>query len=154
MIKGLFETHLNVSDIKRSVNFYSNVLGLQQCYSEPKRSTAFFWIGKEKQAMLGLWEKPAEQVKSQHFAFECTADWILNESVNFLKSRGLKCRNFLNDGSERPMVFAWMPAISIYFTDPDNHSLEFIAMLPGKSKPEVGPKVLSYKKWLEMKEEG
>lgn len=28
------------------------------------------------------------------------------------------------------MVFGWMPAIAIYFRDPDGHSLELIAMLP------------------------
>jgi hypothetical protein len=35
-----------------------------------------------------------------------------------------------DDGIKRPMVFGWMPAIAIYFHDPDGHSLEFIAMLP------------------------
>lgn len=156
MIKGLFETHINVANLERSIDFYGNTLGLKQCYAEPERNIAFFWIGvagKEKQAMLGLWEKPKEQVKSQHFAFECEADWILNESVNFLKSKGLKCRNFLNDGTERPMVFVWMPAISIYFADPDNHSLEFIGMLPGKAKPEKGALVLGYEEWLTLEVE-
>lgn len=43
------------------------------------------------------------------------------------------------------MVFAWMPAISIYFDDPDGHSLEFIGILNGKSKPEN--KIVSYEKW-------
>ena len=50
--------------------------------------------------------------------------------MRWLKDRRLACHNFLDDGTERPMVFAWMPALSIYFTDPDGHSLEFIAMLP------------------------
>jgi len=154
MIKRLFETHLNVTNLKRSIDFYGNTLGLKQCYSESDRRTAFFWIGEEKQAMLGLWENPKDQVYSQHFAFECDVDWILNESVNFLKSRGLKCRNFLKDGTERPMVFVWMPAVSIYFADPDNHSLEFIGMLPGKSRPEKGALVLGYEEWLVTKEEG
>jgi len=47
------------------------------------------------------------------------------------------------------MVFAWIPAISIYFNDPDGHSLEFIGVLDGKSKPENG--IISYKKWKELK---
>jgi lactoylglutathione lyase len=73
--------------------------------------------------------------------------------VNFLKSRNLKCRNFLRDGTERPMVFVWTPAISIYFDDPDGHSLEFIGILKGKSKPEKEKLVVSYDEWLKIKEE-
>ena len=46
------------------------------------------------------------------------------------------------------MVFGWMPAIAIYFNDPDGHSLECIAMLPGAPKPEVG--VVSWEEWLKL----
>lgn len=148
MIKGLYETHLFVENIEKSIEFYAGVLGLKKCHYEEERRAAFFWIGKEKQSMLGLWEKPKEEIDSRHFAFECDPDWILNESVDFLKSKNLKCRNFLNDGTERPMVFAWMPAIAIYFDDPDGHSLEFIGILEGKGKPENG--VISYESWLEL----
>ena len=148
MIKGLFETHLFVESLERSVNFYKNVLGLQQCYYEEERRAAFFWIGKPKQAMLGLWEKPKEEIDIRHFAFSCDVEDVLNTSVNFLKERNLKPYNFLKDGTERPMVFAWMPAIAIYFNDPDGHLLEFIAVLEGKGKPEYG--FISYEKWLQV----
>lgn len=148
MIKGLYETHLFVADIQRSIDFYSTMLGLKQAYFEVERKAAFFWIGKDRQSMLGLWEKPKKEIHIRHFAFECEADWVLNESIDFLKARNLTFRNFLNDGSERPMVFAWMPAISIYFTDPDGHSLEFIGLLDGKPRPENG--VISYDDWKLM----
>ena len=151
MIKGLFETHLFVEDLERSIHFYTEVLGLKQCYFEEDRRAAFFWIGAEKQSMLGLWEKPKSEIDIRHFAFECDPDWILNESQNFLKSKGLKSRNFLRDGTEGPMVFAWTPAIAIYFDDPDGHSLEFIGLLPGKSKPEVEKLVISYEEWQKSK---
>ena len=101
--------------------------------------------------MLGNWEKQKKEIDIRHFAFECDPDWVLNESVQYLKNRDLYCRNFLNDGTERPMVFAWMPAISIYFDDPDGHSLEFIGILKGKSKPENG--VISYERWLALEKE-
>ena len=101
--------------------------------------------------MLGLWEKPKKEIDLRHFAFECESDWVLNESVGYLKKRNIKCRNFLNDGTERPMVFAWMPAISIYFEDPDGHSLEYIGILDGKGKPENG--IITYEKWLELENE-
>lgn len=153
MIKGLFETHLYVENLEHSIDFYGKTIGLKQCYYEEDRRAAFFWIGKEKQSMLGLWEKPKEEIDIRHFAFECEPEWILNESVNYLKSRNLKCRNFLRDGTERPMVFVWTPAISIYFDDPDGHSLEFIGILKGKSKPEKEKLVVSYDEWLKIKEE-
>ena len=148
MIKGLYETHLFVESIERSIKFYGEVLQLKKCYEEKERKAAFFWIGKDKQSMLGLWEKPKEEIDTRHFAFECDPEWILKESVNFLKSRSLKCRNFLNDGTEKPMVFAWMPAVAIYFNDPDGHSLEFIGILDGKGKSEYG--IITYEKWLEL----
>lgn len=65
--------------------------------------------------------------------------------VPFLKERGLQVRNFLDDGTERPFVFAWMPAVSIYFSDPDGHILEFLSMLPDEPKPEMG--VVSWEEW-------
>jgi len=148
MIKGLFETHLFVEDLERSIVFYKDILGLEQCHFEAERRAAFFWIGQPKYAMLGLWEKPKEHIGRRHFAFECDADWVLNESVDYLKQRQIPCRNFLNDGTERPMVFAWMPAISIYFEDPDGHSLEFIGLLDGRSRPENG--IVSFEQWLEF----
>ena len=96
--------------------------------------------------MLGLWEKPKEQVDIRHFAFRCELEDILDQSVGFLKSKGLKPYNFLKDGSDQPMVFAWMPALAVYFHDPDGHVLEFIAILEGEAKPELG--VIAYPEWL------
>ncbi|MEO5782549.1 MAG: VOC family protein [Ginsengibacter sp.] len=148
MIKGLYETHLFVESLDRSINFYRNVLGLQQCYYEEERRAAFFWIGKPKEAMLGLWEKPKAEIDVRHFAFNCDVDDVLHNSINFLKERDIKPYNFLKDGTEKPMVFAWMPAIAIYFDDPDGHILEFIAILQGEAKPEYG--VISYEQWLQI----
>jgi len=39
-----------------------------------------------------------------------------------------------------------MPAASIYFNDPDGHLLEFIAILPGKARPQLG--VVSLDEWM------
>ena len=146
MITGLYETHLFVENLERSIDFYKNLLGLEQCYFEEKRRAAFFWIGKPKEFMLGLWEKQKEEIDKRHFAFRCDKEYILKKSVDFLKQRNLKPYNFLNDGTERPMVFAWMPAIAIYFDDPDGHSLEFIGILEGEAMPHLG--VISYDEWV------
>ena len=153
MIKGLYETHLFVQNLERSIDFYSKTLGLKQCRYSEERRIAFFWIGKDKQFMLGLWEKPKDEIDIRHFAFECDPEWVLNESVDFLKSRNLKCWNFLDNEKDKPMVFCWMPAISIYFNDPDGHELEFIGILPGESKSNKEKRVVTYEEWLRINEE-
>lgn len=146
MIKGLFETHLYVSDLERSAAFYKNVLGLEECHRDEKRNIIFFWVSAPQKFMLGIWQMPEKEVQPRHFAFECEPDWVLNDSVSFLHSKNLSCYNFLNDGTDRPMVFAWMPAVSIYFNDPDGHVLEFIGILEGNAMPELG--VVSYEEWI------
>ncbi len=153
MIKGLYETHLFVENLENSIDFYSNKMELELCRFNDERRNAFFWVGKTKQSMLGLWEKPKEQIDIRHFAFECEPDWIQNEAVNYLKSRNIKYWNFLNDGTEGPMVFVWTPAISIYFNDPDGHELEFIGILNGKTKSDKEKRVVTYKEWLKIKNE-
>lgn len=148
MIKGLYETHVYVENLEKSIDFYKNILGLEQCHYEEERRAAFFWIGKPKQAMLGLWEKPKAEIDIRHFAFRCDKEFILEKAADFLNGHGLKPYNFLQDGTSRPMVFAWMPALAIYFDDPDGHSLEFIALLEGQGRPEVG--VISYEEWTKL----
>ncbi|ULQ54241.1 VOC family protein [Flavihumibacter fluvii] len=151
MIKGLFETHVYVKDLVRAIEFYSELPGLQQCHSDELRKVAFFWVGSPKKFMLGIWEMPETELKPRHFAFECDREWILNESVNFLQSKNIRSYNFLKDGTERPMVFCWMPAIAIYFEDPDGNVLEFISMLDGEGNPALG--VVAYDDWIKFKRE-
>jgi catechol 2,3-dioxygenase-like lactoylglutathione lyase family enzyme len=103
--------------------------------------------------MLGLWEKPKEEIDLRHFAFECDPEWVINESINFLKSHDLNYWNFLQENNEKPMVFCWMPAVSIYFNDPDGHYLEFIGILPGKTKENDEKRVVTYEQWLEIRNE-
>jgi lactoylglutathione lyase len=146
MIKGLYETHVQVSDLENAIKFYTEVLGLQLAHTEENRRIAFLWIGKNKESMLGLWEQK-ENLQTRHFAFTADKEDILNYSVEFLKNKNLKPYNFLRDGIDKPMVFAWMPALAIYFNDPDGNQLEFISILEGDGKPELG--VLSYEEWLE-----
>lgn len=66
----------------------------------------------------------------------------------YLKKYNLPFRNFLRESTGQPMVFAWMPAISIYFDDPDGHSLEFIGILNGQARPDKG--IISYDDWLTL----
>lgn len=53
-IKCLYEAHLTVRDLDRSVAFYRDVLGLPLAHVVPDRNVAFFWVPKAETAMLGL----------------------------------------------------------------------------------------------------
>jgi len=120
---------------------------LELAHIEEERRIAFLWIEKDKRSMLGIWEKPVEEIELRHFAFRCDAKELLQDAVPFLKSHNLHPYNFLKDGTDRPMVFAWMPAVAIYFLDPDGHYLEYIGVLENEAKPDLG--VVSYEEWLE-----
>lgn len=145
MIKGLYETHIQVSNLENAIQFYTEVLGLKLAHRDETRPIIFLWVGEGKEFMLGLWEQK-ENLQPRHFAFSSDKEDILNYSVDYLKTRNLKPYNFLKDGMDKPMVFAWMPALAIYFNDPDGNSLEFISILDGKGQPELG--VISYDEWL------
>ena len=89
MIKGIYETHINVENLETSIEFYQNVLGLEKCGYNDERRIAFFWVGKPQEYMLGLWEKPKSEIVKMHFAFRCDKEDILNNSISFLKERNL-----------------------------------------------------------------
>ena len=143
MIRGLYETHFLVSDFERSRNFYEASLGLEVGWIDEAERRLLYWVGARGKNMLGMREVPAEQVHRQHFAFQIPLEEMEN-AVSFLKERGIQCHNRI-DGGESPQVFGWMPAVAIYFKDPDGHLLEFISMLPDNPRPEVG--IVSWVDW-------
>jgi lactoylglutathione lyase len=148
---GLFETHINVRDLEGSMRFYGEVLGLELGHHDPARRLAIYWLGRQGEAMLGLWEKPEDQVLRQHFAFRTTLEHMQGIRA-YLRERGLEYRNFLEDGTDALHVFGWMPAVSVYFRDPDGHSLEYLAMLPDDPKPELG--IVPWEQWEALHERG
>ncbi|WP_435524085.1 VOC family protein [Chryseobacterium indoltheticum] len=52
MVKGLFETHVQVSHLEDAIEFYTKVLGLEFAHKDENRSIAFLWIGKRKNPCL------------------------------------------------------------------------------------------------------
>lgn len=42
-------------------------------------------------------------------------------------------------------MLGWMTAAAIYFHDPDGNLLEFLAMLPGKPRPDLG--IVPWSSW-------
>lgn len=88
--------------------------------------------------MLGLWSIHSSPIRLRlHIAFQTELEQVVR-SVQVLRSKGIVPRNG-GGGPERdePVVFPWMPAASVYFDDPDGHSLEYISLLPDAARPDL-----------------
>jgi len=149
--RGLFEAHLHVANLEKAMRFYGDVLGLELGHMEPERRAAFYWIGKDRRTMLGLWERPpwiddgdANTIQTQHIAFGVEFE-DLDSAIQRAKKKGIEPRNFFGQMTDEPSVLAWMPAASIYFNDSDGHLLEFIAEIKSERAPDLG--VVSLTEW-------
>ena len=148
-VTGLFETHLTVRNLDTSIAFYRDLLGLELANRLDERRVAFFWLGGRGQAMLGLWEAGSSpNIMRLHLAFSCTVDDVLAAPAK-LQAAGIAPLGFFGEPVDEPVVIGWMPAVSLYFTDPDGHLLEYLAMLPDRPRPEVG--VLAYGLWQQSR---
>jgi lactoylglutathione lyase len=144
-VGGLFETHLTVSDLGRSVAFYREVVGLPLALEVPERGAAFFWIGGPGEAMLGLWSLgSAPMGLSLHMAFKASLQDIM-DACDRLRSGGVTPLSFFATETTEPSVIGWMPAAAVYFRDPDGHLLEYLAMLDEEPRPERG--ILPWSEW-------
>jgi len=146
-ISGLFEAHLTVSGLDRAVAFYGDLLGLPLARVFPERRVAFFWIGAPGKAMLGLWEAGTMPIGiSLHVAFQVALS-DLHKAPTRLEKAGVQPIDFVGAPTREPVVLAWMPAASVFFRDPDNNLLEFIAMLPDPPRPDLG--VIPWGDWVD-----
>jgi lactoylglutathione lyase len=145
-VLGLYETHLTVSDLSRSIAFYRDVVGLEFARRFDDRGAAFFWIGDRKLGMLGLWFAGTAPLGLRlHLAFRMSVDGVLR-SAAALKVAGVEPLGFDGDPADAPVALGWMPAVAQYFRDPDGHSIEYIAVLDDVPDPEFG--IRPYSEWL------
>ncbi len=142
---GLFETHLTVADLDRSIAFYRDVVGLRLALHDPELGAAFFWIGDAGAAMLGLWSAgPAPLGISLHLAFRTSLENVLGAGER-LREIGVTPLSFSGQETGEPSVIGWMPAAAIYFRDPDGHLLEYLAMLDDRPDPER--RIIGWSEW-------
>ncbi|MFG6117734.1 MULTISPECIES: VOC family protein [Thalassobacillus] len=131
MIKGLYEAHLPVSNMEKSIEFYRK-LGLDLAHRGD--AVTFFWIEKGK-SWLGLWESDKVETpyhpSLRHIAFQVELDDLM-KAKDWLEERGAKVKNaFGFEPEQQPLVLPNNPQThaALYFHDPDGNSLEFITPL-------------------------
>ena len=122
-IEGIFEVALKVKHLNVSTTFYKDVLGFTEGLLDEKRRWRFLWVGSRRgmivlQEVKGLWP-------CQHVAFR-----VRESDLPRLKAQ-LEDHNVVVEG---PVSLDWMNAVSLYFSDPDGHELEFCAPRSGASR--------------------
>ncbi len=116
VIRGVCEVAVRVKDLARSEAFYRGILGLEEGLRDERRPWLFLRAGGEG-GMVVLQEDKGEW-PTQHFAFTVEEPDI-ERAADALRKLGVAV--------SEPVSHAWMPATSVYFEDPDGHSLEFCA---------------------------
>jgi lactoylglutathione lyase len=145
MMSALFESHLTVSDLPRSIVFYRDVVGLELAHALPDRGAAFLWVGGHGQGLLGLWSLGSAPLgMTLHIAFRLALDDVLG-ACERLTARGIAPLSFFGEPTTEPSVIGWMPAAAVYFADPDGHQLEYLAMLDDPPDPACG--IVSWSAW-------
>ena len=103
----LFESHLLVRDLERSVDFYRDVVGLPLALEVPERNAAFFWVGERGRSMLGLWALGSAPMGMElHIAFEVSLEDVLSAPER-LRSRGVTPLSFFGEVTSEPSVIGY-----------------------------------------------
>ena len=145
-IKGLFEAHLTVSNLQRSIDFYRDKLGFQLALKISDRNAAFFWTGDSHRSMLGLWSIGSAPLGlTLHLAFDVNLGDLLSAPMR-LRAQGISPLSFFGEETDEPSVIGWMPAAAIYFRDPDGHLIEFLTMLDIEPDADLG--IVTWSNWI------
>jgi len=140
---GLYEVHLPVTDLQRSVDFYTSKLSFKLGWGMPGGSSALLIYDDEgTRWMLGLFRVDAVVHRSPaeyHISFR-VAEARADTMVAWLRARGIEPFHPphapIQGTVDEPIVHGWMPAAAVFFKDPDGHILELIADLSDAPRPD------------------
>jgi catechol 2,3-dioxygenase-like lactoylglutathione lyase family enzyme len=123
-LKGLDHFALNVKDMKRAEEFYTNTLGFTVIHRTKTQAGLKHFEIDAGNVVIALFESPDLNLKKAHetmteegylhFAFGASYDQF-DATIKGLKKKGV-----IIDGKPRN----WGQSVSIYFRDPDDHQLE------------------------------
>ena len=123
-LKGLDHFALNVKDMKRAEEFYTNILGFTVIRrSETQAGLKHFEIDAGN-VVIALFESPDLDLKKAHDTMteEGYLHFAFGASYKQFDSilENLKQKGVIIDGEPRD----WGKSVSVYFRDPDDHQLE------------------------------
>ena len=123
-LNGLDHFALNVKDMKRAENFYTQVLGFPVTHRTETNAGLKHIEVDAGNVAIALFESPDLDLKTAHktmtddgylhFAFGTSYDQF-DATMQALKKDGV-----IMDGEPRD----WGKSVSVYFRDPDDHQLE------------------------------
>ena len=149
MIKGLYEAHLPVKNLDKSIAFYEK-LGLKMAWRD--ENTAFFWL-EEGKSWLGLWEGNEYQTRYhpslRHIAFRVSYE-DLKESLRWLDSIDVEGVPFGSRESTKPFIRPHQGNASVYFNDPDGNSLELMCYVEVPNNLKHIEEKLSFEDWEKL----
>src|SRR5260370_35945713 len=94
-IQGLFEEHISIRNLERSVAFYRDVVGVEvgliQSQSPIGMGGALFWVGGRGRSMMGVFSLGATwplTIMQHHVAFQVKLDDVL-AAPRDLRSAGI-----------------------------------------------------------------
>jgi catechol 2,3-dioxygenase-like lactoylglutathione lyase family enzyme len=139
---GLYEVHLPVTDLNRSIDFYVGKLDFELSFGRRGGSSALLLYANEgTRWMLGLFEvetvihrSPAEyhialRVAEKHV--DRMIPYLLERKIEPVHPPSAPVQGIMRE----PIVHGWMPAAAVFFRDPDDHLLELIAELGDVPRP-------------------
>lgn len=126
---------LNVSDLDRSVDFYTAVFRLTVRNRSDEPGRKFAYLGDEQGLVLTLWEQSTGAFSPHaaglhHLAFQVGSSTELEAVTDRIRSQGAP---ILHDGIVAHRTGA--ASGGVFFTDPDGIRLEISAPDAGKNHP-------------------
>lgn len=139
---GLYEVHLPVTDLERSIDFYVRKLGFEPGVGGGGVPSALLLFSDgDTRFMLGLFRVDSiehRHAAEYHVSFRVAAE-DADGMVPYLRERGIEPLHPptapVQGPMDEPIVHGWMPAAAVFFRDPDGHLLELIADLPEPPRP-------------------